>query len=362
VSRPSRRVGLVGLVVTLALVAAACGGGDGEPETTTTTAAPTTTTRAPTTTTTVDERAIAPLTGLRVDDAEILAVPAISVKIDNAPQARPQRGLNQADVVIEEFVEGITRFFAVFHAIDSDPVGPVRSARTSDIDLLPMFGRPLFANSGGNPGTMGALRRSGVAVLATQDDAPALYRRDADGEIGRRAPHNLLTDTSALRSFLGADGVPPGAIFGFRPADEPVEAAAAEPVLGLRVGFGGTRAEWVWDADAESFLRWQDGTPHVDADDVQVAAANVALLVTPYRASPADPRSPEAVTVGSGEAWILTDGHLVFGSWERTGPAERYILRDTAGEEILLTPGRTWIGLPRAGNISRLEVDPRVAG
>ncbi|HEY1279471.1 MAG TPA: DUF3048 domain-containing protein, partial [Acidimicrobiales bacterium] len=148
-----RRTPLVTLAGVAALVAAACSGGSkaAEPTTTATTPAPTTTTSTSTTSTTVAATTTtAPvaryaLTGLPVDDPATQNRPALVVKIDNHPEARPQTGLNQADVVYEEMVEGITRFFAVFQSADSTPVGPIRSARTTDVNIVAGLSKPLFA-------------------------------------------------------------------------------------------------------------------------------------------------------------------------------------------------------------------------
>src|SRR5688500_2411294 len=131
------------LLVSASLVA--CGGGDDDaaPKATTATAPTTTAPPAPTPT------SGAPLTGLAVTDPAKVARPALIVKLDNAPKGRPQEGINQADVVVEVGVEGgITRFAAIFHSQDIPEVGPIRSARSTDIAIASELNRPLFAYSG----------------------------------------------------------------------------------------------------------------------------------------------------------------------------------------------------------------------
>src|SRR3954447_45052 len=136
------------VVVALALLAA-CGGGSKK-------AATTTTTTTPLATTTTAPPPVYPLTGWPATVLAILKRPPWVVKIDNADgsgnnSARPQIGINQADVVYEEMVEGsVTRLAAVFQSDDSDPVGPVRSARTTDIAVFAPLNRPLYAWSGAN--------------------------------------------------------------------------------------------------------------------------------------------------------------------------------------------------------------------
>lgn len=353
--RLTARVGA--LLVVLALVAAACGGsGDAAADTTTTTAstttAPTTTTTAPTTTTTeattttVDPALIAPLTGLAVADAADLARPALVVKIDNHPNARPQTGLDQADIVFDLRAEGVTRFTAVFHSRIPDPVGPVRSSRTSDFDLLWGFNNPLYASSGGNDNVMSALR--GVDAIAVTNATRLEYFRNSS----RPAPHNLYVNASDLYALAPDDAGPPFPWFDYRAADQELPTTAAPFDGELSVAFrDGPPAGFTWDADTGTWPRTQSGQPHLTAEGVQLAPHNVVVMVTTYVRSPADASSPELVSTGSGELVVLTDGHRIDGTWERAAPTDRPILLDGAGDPIVLTPGQTWVLYPEAGQI-----------
>ncbi|MEZ5272905.1 MAG: DUF3048 domain-containing protein [Ilumatobacteraceae bacterium] len=116
-------------------------------------------------TTTLPAGPVYPLTGLPVTDPAAAARPAMVVKIDNNKNARPQSGLNEADIVFEEIVEVQTRFAAVFHSQGSDPVGPIRSGRTQDVDLLGSFNKPLFVWSGGNPAVTDIIEASDLVEL-----------------------------------------------------------------------------------------------------------------------------------------------------------------------------------------------------
>lgn len=360
--RPHRRVATaVALLLSLALVAAACGGDDGEEAATTTTEATTTTTEA--TTTTTEAPPVMQLTGLPAPDVLDTLRTAMIVKIDNNnSNARPQRGLTTADVVIEEAVEGNeSRFFAIFHTTLTDPVGPVRSARTSDIDLMPMFGRATFSSSGGNGGTMGSIRDNNVAVVAGHDSqfGNLFFRMNDDAGIRRRAPHNLFVNLTELAGAAAAEGAPPGPFAVWRAEGEALPATAL-PTFGADITFGQNPIQWVWDAPAGGFLRWQRGTPHVDPDGRQITAANVLLLMTPYEVSPFDSRSPEARSVGSGEAWVMADGAVVHGTWTRETREAPYTLVDGEGTPITLTPGQTWVELLRPQNPPQfLQADPR---
>lgn len=308
----------------------------------TTTEPPTTTLPADTTTTTEPLGPVAQLTGEPVD--ELLTHAALVIKIDNHERARPQVGLNVADIVYEEIVEGrITRFAAVFHSTASDPVGPVRSARTSDFDILAGFNRPLFANSGGNTTVLNLLR--GVdAVNANVNALPDLFYR----EESRSAPHNLMTETSELLVAKGDEGGVPPVFFEYRRNGEelPDEARA---INGIDLHYGGLNVSYDWDEELGGWARSQEFSAHVDADGVQIAPPNVIVQFIAYGRSSADAASPEAIVVGEGEVWILVDGHIIEGQWSRSSAAEvtTYTLAD--GTPIKLDPGRTWIALPRIG-------------
>jgi hypothetical protein len=286
-----------------------------------------------------------PLTGL----PPAASRPALVVKIDNAPKARPQAGLNQADVVVEEKVEdGVTRFFTVFHTADADPVGPVRSARSTDLALTGALNRPLFAYSGTNA-TFQALVSRAPLVDVGINAASRDYSRHTD----RPAPYNLYSSTSTLFRRAPAGSGPPPAWFRFRAAGQPV--AGGSPATRLHVEFKGahvtTLVDYAWDAGG--WRRSQDGAAHTDAAGTQVAPANVVVQFVSYVDTGQRDRSntavPEAQLVGSGEAWVLTGGSVVKGSWSKPSPDAVTRLTDGAGADILLTPGRTWVELAPAG-------------
>ncbi len=304
-----------------------------------------TSTTLPATTTTAAPQVVAPLTGLPTD-AATAARPALVVKIDNFPTiARPQVGINQADVVFEEIVEGITRFAAVFQSSQADPVGPIRSARTSDINILAQLGRPLLAWSGGNPFVTKAIQNANIDNL-TPDRYASAYFRTAD----RAKPHNYFSNTSTLFS-LATDATPvPQPLFQYRGADTPLP-PTAQPAAGVKIVFtGGEKVDYQWNDTLQGWARFQAGTPHVDVDGHQIAPQNLVVLFTKYKASPADPRSPEAQTVGSGDAWVFTNGSIIPGTWNRPDATKPASLTDGNGQPILLTPGHTWVALPQAGS------------
>ena len=267
--------------------------------------------------------------------------PALAVKIDNVSVARPQEGINQADVVYEELVEaGLTRLIAVFQTTGARSVGPIRSARTSDPLLLEGFDRPLFAYSGANRGTRGEVAASELTDVG-YDAASSLYWRSTS----RRAPHNLFSATDRLWGKYPERDEIPTAPFVFRTVLDGLH-PSAEPVTGVFVDFGHAEIDYAWNG--EGWERTHNGDAHSDSDGIRVAPPNVVIQFITYGTSSADSRSPEAQTVGSGEVWVFTDGHVVRGHWERPDKFRPAALV-ADGRPIRLTPGPTWVALARAG-------------
>ncbi|MDH3752267.1 MAG: DUF3048 domain-containing protein [Acidimicrobiia bacterium] len=352
---------LLALFIVFALAAAACGGGDDpilDPDETTPVDEPEEETLEaadedddePTPTPTPTEP-IQPLTGLPLDDPSIMERPALMVKIDNSPDARPQEGLNEADQVIELLVEGITRLAFVFHSTDTDPVGPIRSGRSSDPDLAGNYNRPLFAWSGGNATVRGEVRQGEVDGklydIGVDQSPPDYYRAGSP----RFAPHNLMSTTEALYALSPDENEPPLQIFDYRGEDGDLPSDADE-VPGIEITWrGGLQVHYVWNDDLGGWSRFQRDTPHVDAEGVQATPPNVVLFTTPYGASAATSLSPQALTVGSGEAFVLTDGMGIDGAWSREDALEPWDLLGLDDEPIGLTPGQTFIGLVEPGNV-----------
>jgi len=345
-----------GVVVLGGVALAFSGGGSAAPPSTTTT----TTTIVPETTTTTEPPLVAPLTGLAGNYGTRLDRTALVVKIDNGePKARPQYGINQADVVYEERVEGsVTRLLAIFHSNDSAPVGPVRSARTSDIAIFTPLNHPYFAWSGANPTF--ARRIRGAAVKDVGYDAlPSEYYR----EQSRSAPSNLMLKSTATIFGLPNEGsAPPPPLFQYRKRGEPV--AHLEPAAGATVVYGqsggSAPTEWRWNGDG--WARSQKGTPHVDGAGIQVAPANVIIQFVQYKPSDVSDQFgvpiPEAQLVGEGDVWVLTGGGtsppgLVQGHWKKTSLEAVTTYTDADGKPILLRPGRTWVVLPSPGGATR---------
>lgn len=296
----------------------------------------------------------APLTGAQAPDESVIARPALVVKIDNHPKARPQWGLNQADIVFEENVEQLTRFAAVFQSQGSDPVGPIRSGRLQDINLLASFNGPLFAWSGGNAQVAAAIRKSTMVDLShSAANEAGGFRRESS----RVAPHNLVAETTKLWTLAPADAKAPAPQFEYR-ADGETVPTDSKPAGAVKISMDGVDVMWEWSPELLTFVRSQDDKPHVDMQDVRINAPNVVVVAVVYAKTGS---SPVAKSVGSGEVWVYTGGALIQGSWERTDPLKPFVLKDTKGAVIKLTPGRTWVEVIRAKSAAHVPAGVDVA-
>jgi hypothetical protein len=354
---PKKRIILGAVLAVLVLggvaLAVVAGGDDEEAAPTTTT----TSTTVPETTTTAAPAPVAPLTGMGGDHLQRLERPALVVKIDNVePKARPQAGINEADVVYEERVEGsVTRLLAIFHSTDAAPVGPVRSGRTSDIPIFSTLHRPYFAWSGAN-NTFAQRLRAAAMVDVGYDAASDQYYRDG----GRPGTSNLMLRSTDHIMRLPAEGsTPPPPIFTFRTPDNP-QPAHWQPSAGVHISYGGSAGsapvEYRWNGSG--WARFQKGTPHVDANGVQVAPANVIVHFAGYVPTDVGDQFgvpiPEAQLVGDGPAWVFTAGGVVEGKWSKPALDVVTSYTDVDGNPIGLSPGRTWIALAPPGGTNLL--------
>lgn len=304
-----------------------------------------------------------PLTGVETSDDAPIDRPALAVKIDNAPPARPPVGLEAADIIFEELGEGgLTRFLSFFHCDDAEDLGPVRSARNVDVDILQEFSPVLFGYSGANNQVLDKIESTdGIVDLRHGSNGDA-YRRESS----RNSPYNLFSSTEALRGLEAAGDAegPPSTGFEFdpelleaqpqqeqSPADgesPPATGEAAEPAESVAFEFSSaTRVRYTYDADAKRYLRFHGDTPHNSASGEQLGAVNVVILKTAItegevRDASGSPTMDTSV-VGSGEAVVVRAGQVEFGTWNRSSLDSNTTLETRDGETIALAPGNTWV-------------------
>jgi hypothetical protein len=321
---------------------AACSNGDDEPVTAESRPERTTTT---TTAPPPPPPPVAPLTGLPDVSGLSLTRPALTVKVENSPQARPQAGLELADVVYEEVVEGgITRFVVMYNSSVPEVVGPIRSVRDMDPNIVwPLGG--VFAFSGGAPGPVAHISDAPVTLVDEGATGTAMYR-----DRGRAAPHNLFGYGQPLFERGGVP-VPPPPLFAYL-ADGETWAAPA-PVQSFRVGFSaGYDPTWTWDPATGTWKRSYGSTPFMTASGTQVGAVNVVAQFIDYRGY------SDGVTVGEGDVWVFSGGLVTRGRWIRPGPEQPAAFVDEVGNPIKLVPGPTWVELLPTGSFVDLVAPP----
>ncbi|MGI8983032.1 MAG: DUF3048 domain-containing protein [Acidimicrobiales bacterium] len=312
---------------------------------TSTTVAPTTTstTVAPTTTTTAPAPPRYALSGRPATDLGTAGRAAVAVKIDNIAAARPQAGILAADVVYEEFTEGVTRFIAVYHSQDAETVGPVRSVRPADpVIITPLDG--VLAFSGGSPGAV-AVAADTPLTLVMEDDVEVMHRRG-----DRVAPHNLYTSTAGLFSRVPADTGSPRAFATFLRDGQSFGGPGASPVTNISlVPADWVTADYTWAPESSTWLRSTDGVPHL-VEEGRIAPTTVIVQFTPYQYFVDDYNVQYPEVLGSGDAWVFAAGTMVRGTWHKASPASVTNFVDSDGAPIAIPPGQTWVHLVAPGS------------
>jgi hypothetical protein len=325
--------------LTAALVLAGCGGG---PRSTGAVAAPGSPKAKP------KPPTVCPLTGLRPRSGAVPMRPALAIKVENLPAARPQSGLDTADLVYEEPVEGgITRFIVVYQCGNAAKVEPVRSGRLVDPDILVQLGHPLLAYAGAIAPVVAKIDASGLVDLSFSGVAGSAYSRDP----ARYAPHNLVTSTAALWQF--GHGPAPAPIFTFA-----TTVPSGQPATQVQVDFSPySDVLWRYDASSNSYLRYYNNlqTPATVSDGAQLSATNVIVQAvqvspSPYVEDPTGTHENYVTTTGTGTVLIFRNGEEVRGTWHRASLHAVTTYLDAQGKPIALAPGRTWVELIPAGH------------
>jgi hypothetical protein len=295
-----------------------------------------TTTSTPLTTTTVKPGPVAPLTGLPDPRRLTKHRSALTIKIDNTPEARPQYGINQADVVYEEIVEGgITRLAAIFNSQLPTKVGPVRSVRRTDREIVYPIGG-IFAFSGGAQYAIRSIETAPVKLVDQSTAGSAMFR-----DYKRYAPHNLFANAVLLMA-KGGKPKPPPPLFAYR---SPSTSATGARVNAFTVGFAsGYATSYLWDGKTRSWDRSIFGRPDVTAAGVRLSPKNVIVMNVLYRGGVGVEGSYAQMT-GSGTVLIFTGGRVQRGTWSRKSLLKPVVYKNLYGAVIAVTRGQTWVEL-----------------
>lgn len=273
-----------------------------------------------------------PLTG-----GERSANPVVAVKIDNTSTAVNQFGVSAADIVYVQQVEGgLSRLIAVYHTRLDVEVGPVRSVRSTDAELLPAFGNAALAFSGGADGPLGALAGSTV----TDASEWAGYFRSG----AAKAPYNLHVDLAAL---VADRSLEPATSIGLTFAAVDDRVLSGTPATEVTVKFPSATTGFAFENG--SWQRVRGGEPVHDFDGTLQTTDNVLVqwveAVPDGTVDSAGSPSLLSHTVGTGDVTLFRDGVALDGSWSRSAPDAPFAYLDAAGVPLPFKPGRTWVVL-----------------
>lgn len=287
-----------------------------------------------------------PLTG--VVATEVAARPALAIKVENSGEARPQTGLDQADVIWEQVVEGgISRFVAVYQSQVPAEVGPIRSVRPMDPAIAaPLHG--LIAFSGGQQPFVQSLKNAGLQIVSMDAGAAGFYRKKGVGP----APHNVYGTPQTFWDQADANHstVPPTQFVMAKSLEKASAVVAGVPASTVAVRLSGySRPTWTWDAGTGTWLRAEGTAPAMLRSGTRIAATNVVTLkvrlVDSGTKDPAGNPVPETVLDGSGDATVSSGGRTVSGTWSKAGTDAVLTLAAADGSVLTLAPGTTWVEL-----------------
>lgn len=273
----------------------------------------------------------------------------VAVKIDNTSAGLPQYGVADADIVYVEQVEGgLTRLMSVFHTNLPTEVGPVRSVRTTDAELLPVFGAPALVFSGGAGGSLDALAATPTVPVSEDGGGPGFWRSDSAS-----APFNLHSNLQTVVGSVSGIGQPNNIGLVFAASDPRVD--AAPPATSLAVQYQAARVEFAAEGGGYRLLRNGDG--ETDAEGTPIVTDNVLFQDVAFEPDGQvdSVGSPSFIshTVGNGTFTLFRDGHGISGNWTRTAPDQPTQYLDAAGQPVPFKPGKSWVALvPPVASVS----------
>jgi len=277
-----------------------------------------------------------PFTGAATDKRN----PVLAVKIENTAAGKPQMGLKSADIVYVTQVEGgLTRLIAIYSTRLPKKVGPVRSARISDLYILSMFGKPALAYSGVQTKMIPFMQRASLFDVS-DSAAPGAYQR----EPGRVAPYNLVASPRKL--LAQAPGATKAKDIGFVFGDAP-EGGTERKTFTVR--YPAARFTFGWSERRKEWLIWQDGKRNMAAEGGQLGAPTVVIqYVKTTRSQFHDVNgsyTPLLHTVGKGRAIVLRDGKAYQARWSRPNQRSGTPFPPPDGEPIPFAKGQVWVVL-----------------
>lgn len=269
----------------------------------------------------------------------------ILVMVDNQAQARPQMGIDKADVVYEIMAEGgITRYMALFYTEKAETIGPVRSARYYFVQLAKGMDLP-YAHVGGSVDALALIGELKLKDINEISNAQKYFWQDSQ----RKRPHSTYTSTDKLveaitnkqYTYKAPDLPPIAADFS---GDSVVSGKIA---LRYATGKNGYQAQWQWEKSSEDgserYQRYINGTKQLTADGKNLVADTIYVITARTRARNTDPVTSSVDIVGSGEALCFVENKIIKGNWEKKSPQDPLVIKDKEGKVLPRKAGKTWV-------------------
>jgi hypothetical protein len=280
------------------------------------------------------------LSGREGIDGEILVV-----KIDDTTAARPQIGIDRADIVYIEQVEGgLTRLAAVFSSEIPTLIGPIRSARISDIEILAQYGRAVFAYSGAQSKLLPVIGAANLNDYGAQRQSPTIYTRDES----RTAPTNMVLRADLLLEKVRSDGreIATSRSVGWGFGNLPVGGIS---IIDAKLSWPAASYELKWSAEEDRWLVFNNGIPNMSASGIQHGPTTFLIQLVEIVPSEYGDKfggvTPLSKTVGSGTGFVLRDGKYFPATWSRPDELSGTTWRALDGSELPFARGQVWIAL-----------------
>lgn len=267
--------------------------------------------------------------------------PIVVVKIDDTPQAHPQVGIDKADLVYIEQVEGgLVRLAAIFSTEIPERIGPVRSARISDIDLLAQFGKVAFFYSGAQSKFIPLIKSANLHDIGAEHESPTLYTRDKN----RIAPYDMVLSGQEIKKRIAKLDVAKASNiqWSFGKLSN-----SGEKIETVKVKWPASNYLATWNG--KSWDLSQNGKADITSDGIQLSPTTfiiqrVVITDSEYR-DKLGGVTPFSATIGEGSGWVLRNGRAIKALWNRPDASSGTTWSDNEGNEIKFANGQIWIAL-----------------
>ena len=279
--------------------------------------------------------------GNSITGREVPESPIVVVKIDDTNEAHPQVGIDKADLIYIEQVEGgLVRLAALFSSKLPDYIGPVRSARISDIDLLAQFGKVAFFYSGAQSKLYPVIKEANLFDIGAMHESPKIYTRDPD----RIAPYDMILYGPEVKKRIADLDVATTKDFGFTFGDL---VKKGRKISSAKVNWPAASYSANWNGKSWDLLH--NGKADVTSDGIQISPSTFIIQTVVITDSEYQDKlggvTPLSITVGEGTGWVLRDGFAIKAKWNRPDASSGTTWSDLDGNEIKMAAGQVWVAL-----------------